>query len=72
MTDSNPRPTETQQTTDAGCAVDWSWLHGRQIASATSDLTTIVITFADGQTLTIQAAIYKSQPFLAFTPWKAP
>ena len=58
-------------TTDTGCGVDWGWLEGREIASAWSDLQKLVITFRDGETLTIQAALWKDQPFLAFTPWKA-
>jgi hypothetical protein len=66
---------ETQQggaaSTDSGCAVDWSWLNGREIASARSDLQTMTIVFSDGETLTIRAALYKDQPFLAFDPWKA-
>ena len=53
-----------------GCAVNWSWLEGREIASAVSDLHQITITFRDGKTLTVQASLYQGQPFLAFTPWK--
>jgi hypothetical protein len=56
---------------DSGCAVDWSWLNGREIASAISDLDTLVITFRDGQTLKIRASMWKGKPFLAFDPWKA-
>ena len=57
---------------DAGCRVDWSWLEGREIAAASSSLDKLIITFRDGETLTVQAAIWKGEPFLAFTPWKAP
>lgn len=57
---------------EAGCRVDWSWLEGRRIASADSTLDKIVITFDDGETLTIQASLWKGQAFLAFSPWKAP
>jgi hypothetical protein len=57
---------------ESGCQVDWSWLAGRTVASAVSTLDTLVITFADGETLTVQASSWKNQPFLAFTPWKAP
>jgi hypothetical protein len=56
---------------DSGCLVDWSWLEGRQIASATSNLEKLVITFRDGETLTVQASSWKGKAFLAFTPWKA-
>lgn len=56
---------------EAGCTVDWSWLRGRQIVAATSDLQRLVITFADGETLSVQASLYQGSPFLAFTPWKA-
>ena len=55
---------------DSGCRVDWSWLEGRAIAAATSSLDRLIITFEDGETLTVQAALWKDQPFLAFTPWK--
>jgi hypothetical protein len=58
--------------TDEGCTVDWSWLAGQEIASATSDLQHIRLTFKNGQTLTIQAAMYQGRAFLAFDPWKAP
>jgi hypothetical protein len=66
------KPDETDVgAADAGCLVDWSWLKGREIASATSTLERLVITFRDGETLTIQASNWKGKPFLAFTPWKA-
>jgi len=58
------------QSADSGCQVDWSWLEGREIASATSNLEKLVITFRDGETLTVQASSWKGKPFLAFTPWK--
>jgi hypothetical protein len=67
----NPQAAGSAATsTDSGCQIDWSWLEGRQIASATSSLDKLVITFRDGETLTVQAAIWKEQAFLAFTPWK--
>lgn len=56
---------------EAGCRVDWSWLEGRDVMSATSTLDKLIITFGDGQTLTVQASLWKGQAFLAFTPWKA-
>lgn len=56
--------------TAGGCQVNWSWLAGREIASAESTLDKIVITFADGETLKIQASLWKGQAFLAFSPWK--
>ena len=62
---------ETATPTDAGCQVDWSWLEGREIASATSSLEKLIITFRDGQTLAVQASSWKGKAFLAFTPWKA-
>ena len=55
---------------DSGCTVDWSWLSGLQIESATSDLQHWRVRFMNGQTLTIQAASYQSKPFLAFDPYK--
>ena len=57
---------------DQGCTVDWGWLQGLEIESATSDLQRIRIRFTNGQTLTIQAATYQGKAFLAFDPWKAP
>lgn len=56
---------------EPGCAVDWSWLAGREIAGASSNLKRLVIRFTDGQTLTVEASIWKGQPFLAFTPYRA-
>lgn len=55
---------------DSGCTVDWSWLNGFQIESATSDLQHLRLRFSNGQTLTIQAAMYQGKPFLAFDPYK--
>lgn len=57
---------------ESGCTVDWSWLRGLEIESATSDLQHLRLRFANGQTLTIQAATYQGKAFLAFDPWKAP
>ena len=55
---------------DEGCTVDWSWLSGVEIESATSDLQHWRVRFTNGQTLTIQASEYKGKPFLAFQPYK--
>ena len=55
---------------DSGCTVDWSWLRGLEIESATNDLQHLRLRFANGQTLTIQAAMYQGKPFLAFDPYK--
>jgi len=56
--------------TDSGCTVDWGWLTGLEIESATSDLQHLRIRFANGQTLSVQAAMYQGKPFLAFDPYK--
>jgi len=55
-----------------GCAVDWSWLAGLTIESATSDLQHWHVRFSNGLTLTIQASLWQEKPFLAFKPYKAP
>ena len=55
---------------DSGCTVDWSWLRGLQIESATNDLQHLRLRLSNGQTLTIQAAMYQGKPFLAFDPYK--
>jgi hypothetical protein len=55
---------------DSGCTVDWSWLKGLQIESATSDLQHWRVRLSNGQTLIIQAASYQGKPFLAFDPYK--
>ncbi len=55
---------------DSGCTVDWSWLQGFEVESATSDLQHLRLRFSNGQTLTIQAAMYQGKPFLAFDPYK--
>ena len=55
---------------DAGCTVDWRWLQGLEVASVTSDLTHWRVRFTNGQTLTIQGALYQGKPFLAFDPYK--
>ena len=61
----------TETTADAsGCQVDWSWLKGREIAAVTSNLDRLIVTFTDGETLTVQASLWKGQAFLAFSPWR--
>ena len=57
---------------DGGCAVDWGWLAGLVIESATSDLQHWRVRFTNGLTLTIQASQWNEKPFLAFKPYKAP
>jgi hypothetical protein len=66
--------TITAQTDSAnqGCSVDWSWLEGRKITSATNDLQNMIIKFEDGLTFKIQALTYKGQAFLAFNPYQNP
>jgi len=56
----------------SGCDVDWSWLAGREVAGARSDLQSFVLTFRDGQTLVVRAAVYQGAPFLSFTPCGPP
>jgi hypothetical protein len=51
---------------DDGCTVDWSWLQGVEIVGATSNLDSLVLHLASGETLTVQAALWKGTPFLAF------
>ena len=60
------------QSAQDGCAVDWSWLEGRTVRTATSDLKNFTVTFEDGQTFKIQALTYKGEAFLSFTPYKDP
>jgi hypothetical protein len=62
--------TKVEELTDEGCTVDWGWLRGLEIESATSDLQHWRVRFSNGQTLTIQAANYQGKPFLAFDPYK--
>lgn len=57
---------------EAGCTVDWSWLQGLVIESATSDLQHWRVRFTNGLTLTIQASSWQEKPFLAFRPWRSP
>ena len=66
-----PEP-EQRPVVDLGCRVDWSWLAGREVVGAESDLQTLVLTFRDGQTLTVRAGLYGGAPFLSFVPWQAP
>ena len=56
--------------TEAGCAVDWSWLTGRVIVAARSDLESFTLTLNDGQTLVVRAGLYQGAPFLSFNPWR--
>ncbi len=57
---------------EQGCKVDWSWLEGRTIASVTSDLQNLNLTFIDGLSFKVQALNYKGQPFLGFNPYQNP
>ncbi|MFN8521759.1 MAG: hypothetical protein U0821_01470 [Chloroflexota bacterium] len=65
----DPRNSQSDDA-DAGCTVDWSWIHGLQVESATSDLKHWRVRFTNGLTLTVQAAMYQGAPFLAFDPYK--
>jgi hypothetical protein len=60
----------TTASTDDGCMVDWTWIEGATITAATSRLDAFVLTLSNGETLTVQAALWQGKPFLAFTPWK--
>jgi hypothetical protein len=51
-----------------GCAVDWSWLAGRQIARVANGLDELTLAFADGGTFTVRALLWEGKPFLAFAP----
>jgi hypothetical protein len=57
---------------DGGCAVDWSWLVGEEIAEVRSSLDTIAFRFTSGQTFEVSARLWKGAPFVAFTPHERP
>jgi len=57
---------------DGGCAVDWSWLAGERIASVTSSLDVLTITFESGLVFKTKALLWQGKPFLAFEPHRAP
>ena len=57
---------------DGGCAVDWSWLVGEEVAAVRSSLDTLTFTFKSGQTFTVTARLWKGAPFVAFDPWQSP
>lgn len=57
---------------DGGCAVDWTWLVGQEIAEVRSSLDTITFTFENGRTFTVTARLWKGAPFVAFDPWRDP
>ncbi len=57
---------------DGGCAVDWTWLVGEEIAEVRSSLETITFTFRSGRTLAVTARLWKGAPFVAFDPWERP
>jgi hypothetical protein len=58
--------------TDAGegCNVNLSWLVGREIVSATSDLQSLTLTFRDGTMLVVRAGLFRGAPLLSFDPWR--
>jgi len=57
---------------DGGCAVDWSWLTGQRIASISSGLDFLTITFESGLVFKTKALLWQGKPFLAFDPYQAP
>lgn len=57
---------------EGGCAVDWSWLGGQRIASVTSSLDVITITFESGLIFKTRALLWQGQPFLSFDPYRDP
>jgi hypothetical protein len=63
-------PEKDSRNADGGCAVDWSWLVGEEIAEVRSSLDTITFRFKSGQTFEVTARIWKDAPFVAFKPHK--
>jgi hypothetical protein len=57
---------------DGGCAVDWSWLEGEEIAEVRSSLDTITFRFRSGRTFEVSARLWKGAPFVAFAPHAPP
>jgi hypothetical protein len=57
---------------EGGCAVDWSWLDGQRIASVTSSLDVLTITFESGLIFKTKALLWQGKPFLSFDPYRAP
>lgn len=57
---------------EGGCAVDWSWLAGEEIAEIRSSLDTITFRFTSGLTFAVTARLWKGAPFVAFEPWEKP
>jgi hypothetical protein len=55
-----------------GCAVDWSWLAGEEIAEVSSGLDTLTVRLRSGETLEVKALLWKGQPFLSFKPHEPP
>lgn len=55
-----------------GCAVDWSWLTNQRVASVTSALDSLTITFESGLVFSVRALLWQGKPFLAFEPHRAP
>lgn len=72
MEEESKSTASTGSSQNQGCSVDWSWLAGRKIASATNDLQNLVIQFEDGLTFKVQALTYKGESFLSFQPYKDP
>jgi hypothetical protein len=72
MEEENKPVAATAGSQNQGCSVDWSWLAGRKIASATNDLQNLIIQFEDGLTFKVQALTYKGEAFLSFQPYKDP
>lgn len=72
MAESQAKTAAQASDNQAGCSVDWSWLEGRTVATATNDLKSFTVQFEDGQTFKIQALTYKGEAFLSFTPYQDP
>ena len=53
-------------------AVDWSWLSGERVASVSSGLDTMTITFESGLVFTVRALLWQGKPFLSFVPFERP
>lgn len=58
--------------TDGGCAVDWSWLVGEEIADVRNGLESITFRFRSGLTFEVSARLWKGAPFVAFKPHERP
>lgn len=60
------------KSSEAVCSVDWSWIYGSKVESATTSNGRILLKLSPAGPLNVWSAFWQGKPFLAFQPHSKP